>query len=493
MHDATVQMMTSVGIDIGTTTTQLVISRLTLENTASAALVPRVEITGKEVIHRSQIYFTPLLNHHLVNAVEVSRIVENEYRLAGVTPRDIDTGAVIITGETAKKENAKAILEALADFAGDFVVATAGPNLESVYAGKGSGAAAFSAELHQIIANIDVGGGTSNYAVFQEGQAIDTACVNVGGHLIEIEAESNRVSYIAEPAQAVLRKLNRTIRVGEEISLSLLQEISATMARCVVEVLHAKAPSELTRQLLMTPMLSLNYPLQKVMISGGVADHVYSEQPPKTVEEVSRFGDFGPLLGWTLREVLLKEGFELVKPLETVRATVIGTGTQSVNLSGSTIHVEEQTLPLRNVLVAVPFNNCHNGLPATAKQIAEFIRKAVSALTTEGDNHLIALAMQGPRTLTFQDTQILAQGIICGMEDYLTRTNTLILILENDCGKILGQSIAALYSKSLELICIDQLSVGNSDYIDIGKPLMGGRVVPVVIKTLVFETKSKVT
>lgn len=489
MEDSTVQTMTSVGIDIGTTTTQLVISRLTLENTASAALIPRVEITGKEVIHRSQIYFTPLLNHHLVNAVEVSRIVESEYRRAGVTSREIDTGAVIITGETAKKENAKAILEALANFAGDFVVATAGPNLESVYAGKGSGAAAFSAEQHQIIANVDVGGGTSNYAIFQEGQALDTACINVGGHLIEIETGTNRVCYIAEPAQAVLRKLNRTIKIGEEISFSLLKEICTTMARCVVEVLHSKTLSELTRQLLMTPTLSLDYPLRQVTISGGVADHVYLEQPPNTIEVVSRFGDVGPLLGWTIREILLEEGFELIKPLETVRATVIGTGTQSVNLSGSTIHVEEQTLPLRNVLVAVPFSNCPNGLPATASQIAEFIRKAVSTLTTEGDNHPIALAMQGPRTLTFQDIQILAHGIIRGMEDYLTRTNILILILENDCGKILGQSIAALYAKPLELICIDQLSVGNSDYIDIGKPLMGGRVVPVVIKTLVFETK----
>jgi ethanolamine utilization protein EutA len=484
--------MISVGIDIGTTTTQLVISRLTLENTASAALIPRVEITGKEVIHRSQIYFTPLLNHHLVNAVEVSRIVENEYRQAGVTSRDIDTGAVIITGETAKKENAKAILEALANFAGDFVVATAGPNLESVYAGKGSGAAAFSAERHQMIVNVDVGGGTSNYAVFQEGEALDTACLNVGGHLIEIEPGKNRVSYIAEPAQAVLQTLNRTIKVGEEISLSLLSEVAGAMAQSVVEVLQAKVPSELTRQLLMTPPLSLCHLLGKVMISGGVADYVYSDQRPyTTVEQVSQFGDFGPLLGWTLREALLDAGFELIKPLETVRATVIGTGTQSVNLSGSTVHVEEQTLPLRNVLVALPFINCRSVLPETSAQLAELIRRAVNALTTEGDNHPIALAMQGPRTLSFQDIQILARGIITGMEEYLTRTNTLIIIVEKDCGKILGQSISALYPNPLELICIDQLSVGNSDYIDIGKPLMGGRVVPVVIKTLVFETKNK--
>lgn len=486
MSEAAVQTMTSVGIDIGTTTTQLVISRLTLENTASAALVPRVQITNKEVIHRSAIYFTPLLNHHLVNAVEISRIVEAEYQKAGVTPRDIDTGAVIITGETAKKENARGILEALANLAGDFVVATAGPNLESVYAGKGSGAAAYSTQRHQIIVNIDVGGGTSNYAIFQEGEAIDTACLNVGGHLLELEAGKSCVTHITEAAQAVLRALNCQIRVGEELSFFLLKEMALTMARCVVEVLQQKVPSELTRQLLMTPTLALAYPVQKVMISGGVADHVYSQCPPRTVEEVSRYGDFGPLLGWTLREALLTEGFELVKPLETVRATVIGTGTQSVNLSGSTIHVQEQTLPLRNVLVALPFAGWPGDMPETETQIAVAIKKAIESLTIEEDNHPIALALPGPATLSYPNIQVLARGILEGMRAYLKRAKPLIIILEKDCGKILGQSIAALFAKPLELICIDQLSVGGSDYIDIGKPLMGGRVVPVIIKTLVF-------
>ena len=182
-------------------------------------------------------------------------------------------------------------------------------------------------------------------------------------------------------------------------------------------------------------------------------------------------------------------GYELIRPLETVRATVIGTGTQSVNLSGSTIHVDEQTLPLRNVLVALPFTNHHDCMPESDDQIAQIVRNTVNALTTEGDNHPIALALQGPRTMTFQDIQTLARGILRGMDEYLARNNVLILILEKDCGKILGQSISALYPHALELICIDQLSVGNSDYIDIGKPLMGGRVVPVIIKTLIFDTK----
>ena len=225
MPETNIQSITSVGIDIGTTTTQLVISRLTIENTASGTLVPHVEITDKEVIHRSKIYFTPLLDRDLINAVAVSKIVETEYLAAGLTPEKIDTGAVIITGETAKKENAKAIIDALAGYAGDFVVATAGANLEGIYAGKGSGAAAFSAQRHQVVVNIDVGGGTSNYAMFHEGKAVETTCLNVGGHLIELEPKGDRITYISEPGKIALQSSGQRLQVGERVTLAQLRPV----------------------------------------------------------------------------------------------------------------------------------------------------------------------------------------------------------------------------------------------------------------------------
>lgn len=484
MPESNRQRITSVGIDIGTTTTQLVISRLTIENTAAGTLVPRVEITKKEVVHRSQIYFTPLLDRDLINAVAVSGIVETEYAAAGLTPEQIDTGAVIITGETAKKENAKAIIEALSGFAGDFVVATAGANLEAIFAGKGSGAAAFSAQRHQVVVNIDVGGGTSNFAMFHEGKAVDSTCVNVGGHLIEFEPQSDRITFISDPAKLVLQATGQRLQVGERVIISQLRPLVKAMADCVVDVLRTPLLTGLTQELLMTPPLRLEQPIRKVMVSGGVADYVYAQQGPETMAEVTAFGDFGPLLGWELQESLVTAGFVLEKPNETVRATVIGTGTQSVNLSGSTIHVQEETLPLRNVLVVSPFAA---SIPAAPLEIAQVIKKEVTALQADLFEGSVALALKGPRTMSFADINILAEGLLMGMSDYLLESKPLILIIEADCGKVLGQCIAALANRPLEVVCIDQLEVEDCDYIDIGKPLMGGRVVPVVLKTLVFN------
>ena len=130
----------SIGLDIGTTTTQLIVSELGITNQASAFSVPELEITQRRILYRSPVYFTPLLQGELVDGAAIRQIVETEYQSAGITKDSVDTGAVIITGETSRKENARAVLHALSDFAGDFVVATAGPDLESILAAKGSGA-----------------------------------------------------------------------------------------------------------------------------------------------------------------------------------------------------------------------------------------------------------------------------------------------------------------------------------------------------------------
>ena len=126
----------SVGIDIGTSTTQVIFSRITMDNMAGYFSAPRIAITGKELIYKSKIHFTPLKTPVLLDGDGVRDIVAAEFAQAGFRPEDVDTGAVIITGESARKENAAVVLEKLSSFAGEFVVSTAGPDLESVIAGK---------------------------------------------------------------------------------------------------------------------------------------------------------------------------------------------------------------------------------------------------------------------------------------------------------------------------------------------------------------------
>ncbi len=205
----------SVGIDIGTSTTQFSFSKLIVENTASSFSVPRISIVDKEIIYRSDVYFTPLISNTEIDALKVKDIVELEYKKAAIDKKEIKTGAVIITGETARKENANEVLHILSGFAGDFVVATAGPDLESIISAKGAGAHIYSKEKSTTVVNIDIGGGTSNLALFNRGEVIETGCLDVGGRLIKIDKNSKKITYISPKIQRIIKDKNFNINLGD--------------------------------------------------------------------------------------------------------------------------------------------------------------------------------------------------------------------------------------------------------------------------------------
>ena len=186
----------SVGIDIGTTTTSMIVSRLGISNTAASYRVPEVSITTKDIIYRSPLYLTPQKDRDLLDGEAIRQIVEKEYRAAGIRPEDVDTGAVIITGESSLKENAQIIIDKLSTLAGEFVVATAGPDLESILAGRGSGAEAFSKKYGCVAANLDIGGGTTNVSVFNCGNLEAQTCIDVGGRIAKYD-QQGRLTYVS--------------------------------------------------------------------------------------------------------------------------------------------------------------------------------------------------------------------------------------------------------------------------------------------------------
>lgn len=477
----------SIGIDIGTTTTQFVLSRLTLENVAPGTLVPRLEITAKEVTYRSAIHITPISKDNRVDAAALLALLHGDFAEAGISPATIDTGAVIITGETAKKENARAISAQVAGLAGDFVVATAGGKLEAIIAGKGSGAADYSRRHLCTVANIDIGGGTANIGVFRHGSAIDSCCLNVGGRLMQVEQGGGRITAISQPMTLILAELGLSLRIGQGPEPAALERICRAMAEVVAEALGRKQLSPLTGQLLMTEALRADYQVDVVMISGGVADYVYGEQQWPNADFAFRHGDIGPLLGRQVGGLLRSQGYRLIEPTETIRATVIGAGARSVDVSGSTIMVDDRLLPLKNIPVALPFPE---GFPADSEEVAAAVRQSIASFFTDRQWETLAIAIPGQGYRSFAEVQALARGLLAGLSDLYQAGLPLIVVLEADLAKVLGQSMAAI-QPGAPMVCIDQLQVKEGDYIDIGKSLAGGSVVPVVIKSLVFETRQE--
>lgn len=470
------ETMLSVGIDIGTSTTQLIFSKLTVENRASLASVPLISIVDKEIVYKSDIYITPLLSANEIDAVKVKEIIAGEYKKAGYSPDDVDTGAVIITGETARKENADEVLRELSDFGGDFVVATAGPDLEGIIAGKGAGAQEFSDKNTTTVANLDIGGGTTNIAVFKNGSVIDTACLDIGGRLIKFD-ENGQVNYLSEKMKKVIQEFKFDIEIDKKPSLEEVEKIVDFMVKAIYQVVGLEPKGPELEVLIMNKDLMRDYEIKYISFTGGIAEAILLDY-----DSDFKFNDIGVFLGRRIRESRLLTDIKNMTTEETIRATVVGAGTHTTEISGSTINVSESVLPMQNIPVLKLTSEDEESFDNLATIIKEKLKWF--DLT---ENRIIALGFTGKVSGSFKYIQDLADHIIDGMNEIIISGEPLVVVAENDMAKVLGQSLKVKLGKDKNIVCIDSVKLTDGDYIDIGEPIAGGQVVPVIVKTLLFN------
>ena len=451
------ERLLSVGLDVGTTSTQLVVSELTIENRAGSFAVPEMEIEERKILYRSPVHFTPLLDESHVDGGKIRGIVAREYGAAGIDRDKVDTGAIIITGESSRKENAKAVLSALSDYAGDFVVATAGPELESVLAAKGSGAVGFSEKTGKTVLHMDIGGGTSNLALIRDGKIEKTGCLNVGGRLIKFD-ENGKITYVSP----VLKGLC-SLKVGDRAEEGQLAAVAEMLTQALEMAAGLREKTELLELLwteeIVTPVCALvrNDTETCISFSGGVAECVEKDLPWR------EFGDMGPVLGRAIRKSRLCRGQYRISR-DAIRATVIGAGCHSAQLSGSTVFCQNVELPRKNLPVVFP----EPGMPLGA----------AIARAAEKQEETPVIALPGLSSPSYAQVVQMAEEIAeAGVEPVL-------LCLEQDMAKALGQALAVRLGKDAKILCIDRVKLAGEVYLDVGRPV--GPALPVVVKTIVL-------
>ena len=451
------ERLLSVGLDVGTTSTQMIVSELAIENRASSFAVPEMEIGERKILYQSPVHFTPLLDESHVNGEKIREIVETEYAAAGITRVDVDTGAVIITGETSRKENARAVLAALSDFAGDFVVATAGPDLESVLAARGAGAVEWSEMTGKRMLHMDIGGGTSNLAWIEAGKIQATGCLNVGGRLIKFD-ENRRVTYVSP----VISKLCK-LKPGDPVTELDLQPVAELLTQALEMAAGLREPTELLEQLWTEEVgekrAAVGGKDPVLSFSGGVADCIQRDLP------WTEFGDMGPILGRTIRASRLCQG-EYRLGDQTIRATVIGAGCHSAQLSGSTVFYRNVTFPMKNLPVAKVEDGFDPG--------------KISETLTQQEADRVVLALPGIQAPAYDQVKAMASAIAEGFG-----SQPVIVALEQDMAKALGHALALVLPPDREILCIDNVRMDAQSYLDVGAPV--GYALPIVVKTLILS------
>jgi ethanolamine utilization protein EutA len=467
--------LNSVGVDIGSAGTQVIFSRLGLRRFGEE-LTSRYTVVVRETLYLSPNVFTPFLSDTRIDEEQIARIVERAYAAAGLAPCDVDAGAVILTGEALRRENAQAIAEVLARHGGDFVCATAGHHMEAMLAAYGSGAAKASHERGQRILNIDIGGGTTKLALCEAGRVLATAALAIGGRLIVGDAEG-RVTRL-DPNGA-LHARRAGIAPDAAGGAAAREQVGEAMAEALVRALGEAPPAEIAALFLTDPLPSLEG-VAGVMVSGGVGEYVYGR-------EARDFGDLGRALGWALARRLDARAlpWPLLPAGECIRATAVGAAEYSVQLSGNTCHLSDPAslLPRRNLAAYAPPLDLSGAIEAGL--VAAEVRAHLAAFGAGEEPFALALAWRG--TPEFSRLAALAAGLASALAPQIARAQPIFLVLDGDVAQTLGALLVEEHGVSGPLAVLDGLYLRDFDYLDLGRIRLPSRTVPVTIKSLVFQ------
>ncbi|MEM4781518.1 MAG: ethanolamine ammonia-lyase reactivating factor EutA [Halalkalicoccus sp.] len=456
------EVLSSVGIDIGTTTTQTIVSELIVEEGMEGGATG-LAVTDRAVIYRGSTHETPLRDPETVDAEAVVALVEDDLEDAGVST--IDTGAVIVTGETARTRNAEAVAHQLAETVGEFVAASAGATLEAVLAGRGSGAATRAATENTTVINVDIGGGTTNAAVFDGERVVETRCLDVGGRAVQF-ADDGTVTTVTGPGRTLADAAGVAVEPGEVVEDAERRRLAATMADSIVDLLRGPPFDPLTRALAIGDLPEKAVNDDVVCFTGGVGKLIDEDA------DALRYGDMGMTLAGALRERI--GDWETAIPDEDIRATVIGAGAYTTTLSGSTVAIDERIPPRRNLPVVA----------VSGGSTGERFHEAVStARKLHAENGEFALFVAEVGSLTY-DRITATAGAIADAYEGVPDSLPIIVLTRQNCGKALGRTIETRVENPVAVL--DELDLADGDYVDIGKPLRDGETVPVTIKTLAF-------
>jgi ethanolamine utilization protein EutA len=464
----------SVGIDVGSSTSHLVFSKLILVRDEKSPSL-RFQIKEREVVYEGRIIYTPLTEANTIDIDKLTAFFKEECELAGVDTTDIQTGAVIVTGETAKKQNAPQIAEALSKDAGKFVAATAGPNFESLLAAMGSGATARSKELSKTILSCDIGGGTSNLAVSKNGEVLSTSCISVGGRLLAVDPDG-KINRLNDPAVKVMQHIGLDYKIGDFIPRDDIGKIVTRLAEVLIEVMTGPATTTLAKELMMTDDLDFSNHIDEYIFSGGVAEFIYGG--------LGNFNDIGELLAAKLIALAPKLKAPVVEPVNKIRATVIGAGAYSLSISGSSGFMDERlSFPMRNIpVLRVDVDQSQ----LNADYIVSQINLAFQRFDFVEGQEIVALYFKDPVKVNYVDLELFAKSVESALVNSIKNNIPVILIFEKDVACSVGNVMRRETSLKNNLLSLDELSLNDGDWIDINAPLVGRQVFPVTVKSLVF-------
>src|SRR5215470_4737229 len=475
MQEEETLQLTSVGVDIGSSTSHLVFSRLELTLEGS-----RYRVTKREILNESQILLTPYVDDTRIDVEALEAFINQQYKNAHIRREEVDTGALILTGVAVRRRNARAIAELFAEEAGKFVAVSAGDGLEATMAAHGSGAAAHSAKTGGVVLNIDIGGGTSKFAICNNGKVEEVSAIDIGARLLAFDKDGAIVR-IEEAGRKHAGWAGFSVEMGQKIPEEKLRAMTSGMMDKLFAVVKPQTLTEDIKSLLRLPPLGYKGEIDCVMFSGGVSEFIYNRAK-------TSFGDLGSLIAKEVHQRVGDLGLFVMEPNARIRATVIGASQYTVQVSGNTIFITpEDAVPIRNVAVIAPEFPLDKD-DFTKEAVRDATLNALRRLDLLHGRQPVAVAFHWGGSATFLRLQLFCSGVAEGLKDIFAKGHPLVLVNDGDIGGIVGLHFQEELKLENPITSIDGIALNDFDYIDIGALIPSSGAVPVVIKSLIFPT-----
>jgi ethanolamine utilization protein EutA len=474
----------SVGIDVGSSGTQVVFSKIHLRRIAED-LSSRYAVVERTAMYQSPISLTPYQTTAqgdlLIDAKALGEIIDQAYAAAELHPDAIDAGAVILTGEALRRENSESIAAVLAKQGGEFVCAAAGHHMESMLAVYGSGAAKRSHEGKQRILNVDIGGGTTKLGLVQNGELVATAAVHLGGRLM-VASDTGVLTRIEPAGQYAAKQAGFDWSLGSAVTREELAKVANWMALALMRVLTQKFTHDDLKNLFLTDPIEDWGQIDGIMFSGGVAEYVY-------LRETQDFGDVGKLFGESVRRQL--DYGLLPMPLlpagECIRATVLGASEYSVQLSGNTTFISEPAvlLPRKNLQV-IPLKLALTETIDSAEVAKALAQSFKQHDLVEGAQD-VAVSLRWLGAPSYTRLHALASGLLSGLPETVRQERPVYVVTDGDIAQNLGHILQEDERLKSQVLVIDGVTLWGFDFVDLGRIRMPSWTVPVTVKSLVFN------
>ena len=460
--------LTTVGVDIGSATTQIVFSRIVLEPSGG-----RYVVTSREVIYESDVLLTPFRDDGTIDVDPLRDFFETQYRSAGFDREEVDTGALILTGVALLRRNAKAIAELFAEDSGKFVSVAAGDDIEALLAAHGSGAVQAS-RVGGPVLNVDIGGGTTKLSLCVDGRVTAVAALDVGSRLAAWDDDGVLVR-VEPAARTIAARLPVDLTLGRPLAPQARTQLARAMAGAVADAVAGAWDRPLLAELMRTDRIPTEG-VRTTRLSGGMSRYV-------TGAESRVFGDLGPLIAEELPRAFAEGGVSLEVSESTIRATVVGSSQFTVQVSGTTIHVSDPgALPLRNVPVAMVAPPPEG--EAEWAGLAGRVRAALAL--APGDERALTIAVPWQGSADYASLTAFSRGILDGSREAFAPAKALVLVVDRDVAGLIGANLVEEFGIECPLIVVDGVELESFDFVDVGEYLDRTASVPITIKSLAF-------